>query len=90
MRLTLSIGFALGVAVSVVMPAQATEQSRHIATAPTVATHRVCDWVGPGARAIYRCTVVETTAQPMVVSQAPQRTCDWVGPGARAIYRCHY
>jgi hypothetical protein len=53
------------------------------------APRRVCDWIGPGARAVYRCSIV--TAEALVVSQnnaPPPRSCDWVGPGARAVYRC--
>jgi hypothetical protein len=53
------------------------------------APRRVCDWIGPGGRAIYRCVLVNQA--PLVVTQnnaAPPRSCDWIGPGGRAVYRC--
>lgn len=57
-----------------------------------LAPHRVCDWIGPGARAVYRCTIEQSGgAANMKIGQndpAPQRNCEWVGPAARAIYRC--
>jgi hypothetical protein len=49
---------------------------------------RVCDWIGPGGRAVYRCSIVDPA--PFVITQnaLSQRSCDWVGPGGRAVYRC--
>jgi hypothetical protein len=49
---------------------------------------RVCDWIGPGARAVYRCTYVDPQPVHMTYDIAPLRSCDWIGPGARAVYRC--
>jgi hypothetical protein len=49
-----------------------------------------CDWVGPGARAVYRCNLAEPSQPLVVASQAPRRVCDWIGPGARAQYMCRY
>jgi hypothetical protein len=62
----------------------------HVAKAPQIdkTPHSVCDWIGPGARAVYRCGLADP---PLVLTQntvTPQRSCDWVGPGARAVYRC--
>lgn len=50
------------------------------------APQRVCDWIGPGARAVYRCTYVNDP--PPTVAMSTQPSCDWIGPGARALYRC--
>jgi hypothetical protein len=54
------------------------------------APRRFCDWIGPGGRAVYRCSFVDP--EPLIVSQnnivPQQRTCDWIGPGGRAVYRC--
>jgi hypothetical protein len=61
----------------------------HIVAMPDPQPHRVCDWIGPGARAVYRCTVVDP--EPLHMTQnaaAPRHSCDWIGPGARAVYRC--
>jgi hypothetical protein len=60
------------------------------AAAPTYAQAHHCDWVGPGARAVYRCNLDVTP--PWFVTQVyvPHRVCDWVGPGARAAYVCRY
>jgi hypothetical protein len=56
------------------------------------APHRVCDWIGPGGRAVYRCTTVEAAPQVVVVTQdttPPHRTCGWLPPaGPRAPYAC--
>jgi len=52
---------------------------------------RVCDWVGPGGRAVYRCTVVDPAQPTAVVKDMPHHpVCGWVGPAAppRAIYAC--
>lgn len=53
-----------------------------------VAPRRTCDWIGPGARAVYRCSLLDP--DPILVAQhnEPQPRCDWIGPGARAVYRC--
>ena len=62
------------------------------APALTYAQLHHCDWVGPGARAVYRCNLAEPSQPLVVVSQdrAPRRVCDWIGPGARAQYMCQY
>jgi hypothetical protein len=50
-----------------------------------------CDWVGPGARAVYRCNLVDPQSSAVVARETtPTRHCDWVGPGARAMYVCRY
>lgn len=53
--------------------------------------HRLCDWVGPGGRAVYRCTLVDPPQQRAAdppADRTPHRVCDWVGPGGRALYLC--
>jgi hypothetical protein len=62
------------------------------ATTLTYAQFHHCDWVGPGARAVYRCNLAEPSQPLVVVSQdhAPRRVCDWIGSGARAQYMCRY
>lgn len=56
----------------------------------TKAPHRICDWIGPGGRAVYRCKVIEYPQPSFVVTDnaAAHRTCGWVGPGGRASYVC--
>jgi hypothetical protein len=53
-------------------------------------THRVCDWIGPGGRAVYRCTTIDAPKAPplMLASDPPHPHCDWIGPGGRALYLC--
>jgi hypothetical protein len=80
---------ALGMITAAVAPTEAAVHKakvhRPLIAAP--APQRVCDWVGPGGRAIYRCTTVEPQRQAYI-DAAPHRTCDWVGPGGRAMYVC--
>jgi hypothetical protein len=106
MRLTTSICIAFGMTLFAV-PAYAMHHKTKIkchhacsVTAPRPAAvvkqdnapHRVCDWIGPGGRAVYRCTTVEAAPPPLVVSQdttPPHRTCGWLPPaGPRALYAC--
>lgn len=106
MRLTTSISIAFGMTLFAV-PAYAVHHKTKIscehrckveAPRPAVvlkqdnAPHRVCDWIGPGGRAVYRCTTVEATPQPLVVTQdttLPHRTCGWLPPAEpRAVYAC--
>ena len=106
MRRTILSSAAVGAALFGVVSAQAAHHkaknaSHHVAeTAKVLEVHAVtqtyaqahhCDWVGPGARAVYRCNL-DNGVSPIVVSQnrEPQRICDWIGPGARAVYRCRY
>ena len=106
MRLTTSISIAFGMALFAV-PAYAVHQQTKIncehgcnVKSPPLAAlakqnnapHRVCDWIGPGGRAVYRCRTIEATPQPLVVTQdttLPHRTCGWLPPaGPRAVYAC--
>jgi hypothetical protein len=58
-----------------------------MARAPAPAQARICAWVGPGGRAIYRCH--DAAIVDFVPSDQPaRRSCGWVGPGGRAVYRC--
>jgi hypothetical protein len=84
---------ALGLTVAAVAPSQAAYhrvKTRHLVHVVTPAPVRVCDWVGPGGRAVYRCTYVQPQQQSFLEprNDPAQRTCDWVGPGGRAVYRC--
>jgi hypothetical protein len=87
---------ALGITLIIVAPSQAAYHHlkvRHhlgaIAKSDPPAPHRVCDWVGPGGRAIYRCTSVEALQTSIVLASGPPRPhCDWIGPGGRALYVC--
>jgi len=97
MRLATSIYIVLNMVVFGFSASQAaihkTKVKHHYVGAQQVnpAPHRVCDWIGPGARAVYRCTIEQSTEPTNIKlgqSDPPQRTCDWVGPGARAVYRC--
>jgi hypothetical protein len=84
---------AFGLAVAVAAPTYAARhkhkhrivQVQHTDPAP----HRVCDWVGPGGRAVYRCTIVDSYKQSRL-DPPPHRVCDWFGPGGRAIYMCRW
>jgi len=106
MRVKISIGIALSMTFFA-LPAYAVHYKTKITchhacsvTAPRPAAvvkqdnapHRVCDWIGPGGRAVYRCTTVEAAPPPLVVSQdttPPHRTCGWLPPaGPRALYAC--
>jgi len=78
MRGTAIFGAVLGLALSGIVPASFAGQS--------LQPHRVCDWVGPGGRAVYRCTVVYPEA--VSDSRSAGKTCGWIGPGGRAIYAC--
>jgi hypothetical protein len=87
---------ALGITVAFVAPSQAAyhhtkaryHHSSIVKTDPP-ASHRVCDWIGPGGRAVYRCTTVEAQQTPRIATaDQPRPHCDWVGPGGRAIYVC--
>ena len=55
-------------------------------SAGSASPYRVCDWIGPGGRAVYRCTVVYPTASQNAPPRA--KTCAWIGPGGRASYVC--
>jgi hypothetical protein len=81
----------LGVATSQAAIMKVHVKHHHVRAALQIhpAPHRVCDWVGPGGRAVYRCSIVDP--EPLVVAQnniASQRACGRVGPGGRAVYRC--
>jgi hypothetical protein len=92
LSISLSVITLLGVATASEAATQASKLARHhvrIAARPNPQPQRVCDWIGPGARAVYRCSIVDPP--PLRVTQnavATQRSCDWIGPGARAVYRC--
>jgi hypothetical protein len=89
MRRSVSLCMALGMVVVVAAPTEAAVHKAKIhrpLTATQPAPQRVCDWVGPGGRAIYRCTTVQPQQQAYV--DPPHHGCDWVGPGGRAIYVC--
>jgi hypothetical protein len=94
MRKAASISAAIGMAILVVAPSQAANHKvshhrSHIIKSEPAAPHRVCDWIGPGGRAVYRCTTVEETKQSLLLMQDPPRPhCDWIGPGGRALYMC--
>ena len=84
-------GLNMGISQAAISKANVTHQRNHIVKASPVAPklRRVCDWIGPGGRAVYRCNLVDPA--PTFLSQnvaASQRTCEWVGPGGRAVYRC--
>lgn len=85
---------ALGTAVAAVTPSQAAYHRakirHHLVRNEIAAPRRVCDWVGPGGRAVYRCTIVQPEQQSFLdpPNDPAQRTCDWIGPGGRAVYRC--
>ena len=100
MRPTTSIIVVLSAALFALAATQATaleEQSKRHAlkahhkvlhlTAVASTPARVCEWVGPGGRAVYRCHDVAMVDSAPTATPA-QRTCDWVGPGGRAVYRC--
>jgi len=96
MRKSLSIFAALAIACVAMAPAQAAyhnaKSRHHVRVArKSDSPQRVCDWVGPGGRAIYRCTTVQPQLQSSLDPKnepAHRPTCDWVGPGGRAIYVC--
>lgn len=85
---------ALGVAVAAAAPSQAAHHkiktAYHLVRKEKSAPVRVCDWVGPGGRAVYRCTTVQPQQQSFLdLSNDPAPPiCDWIGPGGRAVYRC--
>jgi len=89
-RTTSTICLSIGIALFAIASTQAepyrAKANFHRVPVAQEKQQRVCDWVGPGGRAVYRCKIVEVIADP------PQehRTCGWVGPAAppRAIYAC--
>lgn len=95
MRAAATILVALDIAICLVVPSEAAHhktQVHHVraSNSSEPQPHRVCDWVGPGGRAVYRCTVVESPQQTFLEPKyEPARPhCDWVGPGGRALYVC--
>jgi hypothetical protein len=95
--LTTSLSIVLGVATlfGIATPSHASTplaKARHrhvrVVAVPDPPPHRVCDWIGPGARAVYRCTIVDPPPLHVTQNAVPQHSCDWIGPGARAVYRC--
>jgi hypothetical protein len=88
MRRLVILWIALAMVVFVAAPTEAAvhRAKPHRALITTPAPQRVCDWVGPGGRAVYRCTTVQPQLQVYV--DPPTRHCDWVGPGGRALYVC--
>jgi hypothetical protein len=96
MRKAASFWAALGITLLVAAPSQAAyhhmkirhHHSSVVQNDPPTA-HRVCDWIGPGGRAVYRCTTVEEPQTTLrVAADPPHPHCDWVGPGGRALYLC--
>jgi hypothetical protein len=85
---------ALGATVAVIAPSQAAYHKakirHHLVRNEKPAPQRVCDWVGPGGRAVYRCTVVQAEQQSFLEprNDPAQKACDWIGPGGPAVYRC--
>jgi hypothetical protein len=87
---------ALGITLVIVAPSQAAYhhmKARHhhspIAKSNPPAPHRVCDWIGPGGRAVYRCTTVDAPQTSLSLAiDPPHPHCDWIGPGGRALYVC--
>jgi hypothetical protein len=94
MRKATSFSVALGMVILFVAPSQAayhkvSHHRSHTVKSDPPAQHRVCDWIGPGGRAVYRCTTVEVTRQSLLLTQDPPHPhCDWIGPGGRALYVC--
>jgi hypothetical protein len=96
LRLLLSIALGIVTVLGAATIGQARAAIRKIAhhhhvrivKAPAPQLRRVCDWIGPGARAVYRCSYVDPQPVHMTFDVAPQLSCDWIGPGARAVYRC--
>ena len=96
MRKVASLCVALGMTLFIVAPSQAAYQHtkiRHhhgsVVKSEPPATHRVCDWIGPGGRAIYRCTTAEEPQTTLrVAGEPPHPHCDWIGPGGLALYVC--
>jgi hypothetical protein len=98
MRLTTLIGIALGAACISAAPTQAsydkaTAQHHHASHHSLIGKEyaelqRTCSWVGPGARAVYRCSVLDV--KPVVDEVPHKRVCGWVGPQAppRSVYAC--
>jgi hypothetical protein len=90
LSVALSIVIVFGVATAG-HAATTTKKIHHhvrVVKAPTPQPRRVCDWIGPGARAVYRCTTVDPDPVHVTYDVTPQRICDWIGPGVRAVYRC--
>jgi hypothetical protein len=96
MRKAASFCAALGVALILAAPTQAAYhhmkiRHHHVAVVKSnpSALHRVCDWIGPGGRAVYRCTTVDAPQASLVPAGEPSHPhCDWIGPGGRALYLC--
>jgi hypothetical protein len=95
MRKAAFFWIALGMTVAVAAPSQAAYhhlKARHshgsVAKSDPPAPHRACDWIGPGGRAVYRCTTVEAPQTSLALASDPRPHCDWVGPGGRALYVC--
>jgi len=94
MRLTPSICIAVSMTCCAIVPTQAAKIKYHhapVVIRDEVAPHRVCDWIGPGGRAVYRCRI--ESQQPSLVSQndpPAERTCSWLAAGGppRGIYTC--
>jgi hypothetical protein len=52
----------LAFAMAVAAPTYAATHKHKLRLIPAKADpppHRVCDWIGPGGRAVYRCTIVD-------------------------------
>jgi hypothetical protein len=84
---------ALDMTLAAVAPTEAAHhkaQTRHHLVKMEPQPVRVCDWVGPGGRAVYRCTYIQPQQQSFLEprNDPTRRTCDWIGPGGRAVYRC--
>lgn len=96
MRKTALFCAALGMSLLIVAPSQAAYHHikvRHhhgsVVKSDPPAPRRVCDWIGPGGRAVYRCTTIEVPQLTLhLAADPPHPPCDWIGPGGRALYLC--
>lgn len=94
MRKFVLVAAVLGMASVAVAPSQAAYHKAKIRHHARVVQkidppQRVCDWVGPGGRAVYRCQIVDPQQQSFLEPKNdPAPRCDWIGPGGRALYVC--
>jgi hypothetical protein len=97
MRSATPICVAVGIILIAAVPSYAFHHRHHksnrihvIKVSDPPPLKRVCDWIGPGARAVYRCTYVDPSPSTFNArfEAVHQPRCDWVGPGARAVYVC--